>query len=560
MSRDLTAIKHSALWAAYGDALGFITELADAKGLQWRVKAPRVTQTVSWRRMIGGTLGVEATLPAGCYSDDTQLRLATSRAISRDGRFDVEAFAKVELPVWLGYALGAGRGTKVAGASLRSPDVAWFSNFFDKSKVRYPDCGGNGSAMRIQPHVWASSNRSKPESYLLDVLRNSVCTHGHLRGILGAVFHAVCLGIAFEEEKVPGPQAWKEAVSYFSALVPLMREDPNLGQIWLPVWEQRTSAPIEAAIEAVKKECLADIELASRFASERSDSSYCRLVEALGGLTEEQKGSGTKTAIIAAALSWMHREDYPATALVKAANLLNSDTDTIATMAGAIMGAVSAEPPRGSILDEEYIVFEASRMARLSKNESTESFPYPDLFSWHAPKTQLDVVAQINGSFALSGLGMAEELSPPLQGRKKEDAVWQWLRLEFGQTVFAKRRTTPKALPEGNLPSTQTIVTRETFPKSSFPNQPAKLSKSPEQRSLLDGGNSRRRDERFALATIDQLTSDAIRSNFDERLIGEHLMNLACESHGIERAVAYVSIIVKARMARMRATENGNKS
>jgi hypothetical protein len=394
----------------------------------------------------------------------------------------------------------------------------------------------------------------------LDVLRNAVCTHGHLRGILGAVFHAVCLGTAFQEQKVPGPQAWKQAVSYFSSLLPLMREDPNLGQIWLSVWEQRTGTPIEAAIEAVKNECLTDIELASRFASERSDSSYCRLVEALGGLTEEQRGSGTKTAIIAAALSWMYREDYPATALVKAANLLHSDTDTIATMAGAIMGAVSAEPPRGPILDEEYIVFEASRMARLSNNESTESFPYPDLFSWQAPKTQLDVVAQINGNFALSGLGMAEESSPPLQGRKKEDAVWQWLRLEFGQTVFAKRRATPKALPEGNWPSTQTIVTMETFSRSSSPHQLPKSTKPPEQRNLLEGRNSPRLDEKFTLSTIDQLTSDAIRSNFDEKLIGAHLMNLACESNGIERAVAYVSIIVKARMARMRATENGNKS
>src|SRR6266571_942461 len=138
----LKIVQHSALWAAYGDALGFITELVDNAGLKRRIKASYVTSAVAWRRLVGGRFGAEIDLPAGCYSDDTQLRLATSRAIRGDGTFDVEAFVKVELPVWLSYALGAGRGTKLAAASLKSPDVAWFSNFFDKSKVRYVDCGG----------------------------------------------------------------------------------------------------------------------------------------------------------------------------------------------------------------------------------------------------------------------------------------------------------------------------------------------------------------------------------------------------------------------------------
>lgn len=57
-------------------------------------------------------------LPAGCYSDDTQLRLATSGSILGDAHFDVETFAKVELTIWPSYALGGGRGTKAAAAVL----------------------------------------------------------------------------------------------------------------------------------------------------------------------------------------------------------------------------------------------------------------------------------------------------------------------------------------------------------------------------------------------------------------------------------------------------------
>ena len=560
MTKEAIAIKNSALWAAYGDALGFITELADTKSLHWRTKAPRVAQTVSWRRVIGGKFGVEATLPAGCYSDDTQLRLATSRAIRGDGKFDVEAFAKVELAVWLSYALGAGRGTKLAAASLKSPDVAWFSNFFDKSKVRYIDCGGNGAAMRIQPHVWAASNRSKPQNYLLDVIRNAVCTHGHLRGILGAVFHALCLATTLEEGRVAGPDAWLGAVNFFPKLVPLMREDPDLGTIWLSVWEKRVGRSIETAITEVRDECQADLVVANQFTYERSDASYCRLVEALGGLTDKERGSGTKTAIIAAALSWIHRDDFPATAMVKAANLLGSDTDSIATMAGAILGAVSSEPPRGAVLDEEYVVFEASRMDRLSKKENVETFVYPDLFEWHPPKTQLDGVGRINDALALAGLAKAKELEPPLESRKKEDAVWQWLRLEFGQSVFAKRRETPNVLAEGNAPLPCTLVSREVVSKTKAANQQIPRSRYPEQRDLIDRGDSGKHIEKTLPVSIDQLTGDAIKSDFDEELIGKHLMILALGPNGIEHAVAYASILVKARMARLQSAKNGNQS
>src|SRR2546430_1538367 len=93
----------SAVWAAYGDALGFITELADEGRVQYRSGSSNVTRTIEWRRKIGSLTGITVVLPAGTYSDDTQLRLATSRAIRGDGTFDVAAFSKVELPAWTNY-------------------------------------------------------------------------------------------------------------------------------------------------------------------------------------------------------------------------------------------------------------------------------------------------------------------------------------------------------------------------------------------------------------------------------------------------------------------------
>ena len=141
----------SSVWAAYGDALGFISELTDEAGLLRRTQGVPLVEPVSWQRRIGGRQGVNVVLPAGCYSDDTQLRLSTARAIGPNG-FDVEAFAKVELTVWPSYALGGGRGTKAAATSLAKDQIAWYANTFKG----WTDCGGNGAAMRIQPHVWSS--------------------------------------------------------------------------------------------------------------------------------------------------------------------------------------------------------------------------------------------------------------------------------------------------------------------------------------------------------------------------------------------------------------------
>src|ERR1700733_5725153 len=185
IEKELIAIQNSMLWAAYGDALGFITELANTENIRKRVGSNTVSKTVAWKHKIGGMWGAEIELPAGCYSDDTQLRLSTCRAIGGDGKLDIEAFAKVELPVWLAYSLGAGRGSKAAAANIIRSDVNWFSNFFDKETANYFMSGGNGAAMRIQPHVYAASDRSKFDVILKDVIRNTITTHGHARGILG---------------------------------------------------------------------------------------------------------------------------------------------------------------------------------------------------------------------------------------------------------------------------------------------------------------------------------------------------------------------------------------
>ena len=176
-------------------------------------------------------------LPAGCYSDDTQLRLATSRSILGDGHFDVETFKggtddlAVIRPGWR-------EGTKAAAAALVSPDVNWFSNFFQSDDVRYLDAGGNGAAMRIQPHVWAAKDKSQP-GIVLARCRPQRCLQPRAhQGILGAVFHALCLADAFSKRAVPGPESWTAAIGRFKDVAKIVDTDSELSAFWRPVWEE----------------------------------------------------------------------------------------------------------------------------------------------------------------------------------------------------------------------------------------------------------------------------------------------------------------------------------
>jgi ADP-ribosylglycohydrolase len=553
----LKRVKNSALWAAYGDALGFISEFRDGEGVRRRIRAPKVTATVPWQRLVGGRFGALVDLPAGTYSDDTQLRLATSRAIQGTGHFDVEAFAKVELPVWRCYSLGGGRGTKAAAAGLTRQDVNWFSNFFASEDSAYMQNGGNGAAMRVQPHVWSSQERANPKSFLGTVIRNAVCTHGHPRGILGAIFHSVCLAAAFDQRGVPGPDFWREAVEHFREAGQAIRNDADLSTFWLPVWEERIGARIEDVFEVVGKECLADIQIAGRYASGLPQG-YKEMVEAIGGLGAETRGSATKTALIAAALSFMYRDSDPAEALRVAANLFFSDTDTIGTMCGALLGVIADSAPPHDILDRPYIEAEAARMHEIGSGRRTESFEYPDLGQWRAPRSQLDPVGLVdNQRFAVSGLGFAEPFGKEYRsrGRDERDVIWQWLRLDFGQSIVTKRRAKPARLPETSIPKAHahgavgSVTARDAGDK---------LTPRPEQPRLF-APRSVAVAERALIESLDRLSDEAIRSRFDPATIGRHVLELADRPDGIELAIAYVSIIAKAKIARSRVgkrTEN----
>lgn len=542
-------VVRSALWAAAGDALGWITELSrDASSVKRRSGTSTVERPVEWKRVIGGRNGPRVDLPAGTYSDDTQLRLAVSRCTRGDGVFDAEAFAKIELTVWPTYALGGGLGTKAAALSLSRRGTSWFSNFFESGTQRYTNGGGNGAAMRIQPHVWASKG-SGPD-LVVSVLRDALITHGHPQGFCGAVFHALALQAAMSTCSVPSPDVWESFIDTFLEIPGILDKDPQLAAFWRSAWEEQSRVTLDDALRHVHDSAMVDLKKVLIAAESMDSSEYPRVLETLGCSTPEFRGSGLKTAMAALVLAFMHRDGSPEAALAQAANELDSDTDTIATMAGALLGVVAEAEPRWPIQDRDYIVHEATRLADISAGRPRESFAYPDLARWTPPANQLAAIGWLEEDLAIVGLGVLEQIDKEY---RVGESLWQWCRLPFGQTILAKRKVALEKVSIDQMPGAAIHNVRVAPSVSITPRTPQQSFSFVEEatRSKLPPPpatgqvNSRP-------WSLDVATDEAIRADFEPSTVGRLLNHCIDQTESIEHAVAFAAILAKAKLARQR--------
>lgn len=448
-------IRSSAYWAALGDSVGFISELVDEKGLSRRTKGRKLDGPLAWSRRVGGRYGPTMEMQAGTYSDDTQLRLATCRAITPNG-FDIEAFARIEIPVWLNYALGGGRASKNAARGLTRSSSSWFSNTYDG----WTQSGGNGAAMRIQPHVWAAANPFSNRSWIADAMANSISTHAHPRAVLGAVFHAQCVAWAIDQG-APGVDAWDDILFAAAGAPDSFEGLPEIAEFWLPNYDRAAATeghPTFFEAWAATVDELYDListvrPLLTRLSSRRDSQSYGDLVRALDLRNPATRGSGTTTSVAAAALAFAIPDD-PLSAVLLACNALGTDTDTIATMTGAISGAMNPRPRdtcSAPVQDRSYIEFEAVRCSEIALGRPAHVFRYPDLQKWKAPKSSLDFGGTLNGRPALMGLGELEVRSASADAGKGD--VYVWCDLTFGQSILVHSRAQPTELAHETVPS-----------------------------------------------------------------------------------------------------------
>jgi hypothetical protein len=215
------------------------------------------------------------------------------------------------------------------------------------------------------------------------------------------------------------------------------------------------------------------------------------------------------------------------------------------------MGCIQGGEPSWTLQDRSYLVSEAVRMADIATDAKVASFQYPDLMGWEPPSTHGDAVGTTGKTLWLAGLGKAEPVGEVWAGA---DAGWQWLQLEFGQTVLAKRRLTPRGLSKADLPAEPVRVSsnRSRSRSSEEPtlfsgaNQPANQgSVSQSEQSVSSAAMDTKR-------SIDDLAGWVIAESFRPEVVGEALLLAAQGPNAIDRSIALAAVIAKAIDARRR--------
>ncbi|MBB6381154.1 hypothetical protein BKA01_008431 [Pseudonocardia eucalypti] len=290
---------------------------------------------------------------------------------------------------------------------------------------------------------------------------NVVSTHGHPRALVGAVLHAVALGTALESGNTPGTGQWQTLLEMTEQAVNLIDEHPQLSSLWRPSWEQAVGYGFNTAWHEIVDECremlpaAIAVVRALQHAEKEQDASarneaYSSFVSSLSLADPSVRGSGTATVIASLALAAAYPVD-PARCSLVAAEAVGTDTDTIATMAAALVGAVTDVPDPTPLQDSQYLVTEARRLTGLAFGEPGASLNYPDPINWVPPSKQLDAVGMVDGEPALAGLGWLQALANS-DRLSAGSAVWQWMRSDFGPTFLLKQRPVLRLLPDSARP------------------------------------------------------------------------------------------------------------
>ena len=230
---------------AVGDALGVPVEFKSRKSLQ---KNP-VTDMRSF-----GTYNQ----PAGTWSDDTSMTLATMESIARLKKIDYEDIMK-NFSLWLETGAFTPFGEVFdCGITTRK---AIFN--FD-AKISPLECGmsdessnGNGSLMRILPAI-CFLYKNFDENFLPTIHNISKLTHGHLRSQIGCGIYSLITVELFEgknlndaikiglenAKKFYSAEKYQAEFKYFSRLF-----DKNFAD--LPENEIKSSGYIVHTLEAV---------------------------------------------------------------------------------------------------------------------------------------------------------------------------------------------------------------------------------------------------------------------------------------------------------------------
>lgn len=365
----------SLLAAAVGDALGWPFE-GRARRVQSSAHAGpgrhQPAEFLNWTRSGSRSQPYREPIGSGEYSDDTQLLLSTARSILH-GQNWWDHYAFVELPSWLTYERGGGGATKRAAQSWLAGKAPWE---LSKNRDKYFEAGGNGVAMRILPHLLAAEDFKDTRAISQQIVANGLCTHGHPRALVGALLHGMTLWLSLQQEEMLEFGALARAVH---------RGFPEWAQLtempapWRTVFSDNEFRDYKGVWDKTIRESMTLIEIAEKSLSLGPLSAGPETLHKMGALNPKTNGSGTISAAAALFLASRYAAT-PIQGIQVAATAIGADTDTMASMCGAILGAIHGDEWLGhfasSVQDSNYIRMIAEALVNNPRNSIADTFSH----------------------------------------------------------------------------------------------------------------------------------------------------------------------------------------
>lgn len=320
--------------AAVGDALGWPFEGRAAS-------LPKNAENlgyIDWEKKSGGRFNPHFEyIAAGNYSDDTQLLLATGRSLTTQTEW-WKNFAKVELPFWTTYERGGGGATKRAAAVWTAGSAPWLEEKKGGS-LKYFEAGGNGVAMRVLPHCVGSASDSSFHDIASAIIANGVTTHGHPRALAGALAYGYCCWQALRlSETLEYGYLIQQTLDHCDEWSVM----PDISAYW-PTWKGAALNHAPDYLdqwEVAVNEMISMLKVALSAMHKGALVSQWSVLKELGAYNKKIGGAGTVSAASAIFMASRYAAS-PLEGLISAATAEGTDTDTIASMTGAILGAVS---------------------------------------------------------------------------------------------------------------------------------------------------------------------------------------------------------------------------
>jgi ADP-ribosylglycohydrolase len=325
--------KNAVLCACFGDALGLPNELPDRimeRGSEGAL--------ISYKRKTGGKyFPTLVDVARGTISDDSQSIIMVLRSLQFSNW--IEHFYFKELPQLPSYGFGVGSATKDACKVLLRKKYPWDA----KNPEGYYNAGGNGGAMRILPHIFKAKTI---EELMEDIQLNTIATHGHPVGIIGAMLYGYALKLIYDNPEVvkdkfdfimsicQGVTQWGTFYRSNEISQKFLEKAPAW---WQGVWDKTACEVCDLLLNSLEI------------------GSVSELVKRLK-LDGELRGSAVLCAVGCAVLSGV--SDMEGT-LFEVASYQGLDTDTMASMLGAMYGLRGYSHPEVVLIQGyDYIVSE----------------------------------------------------------------------------------------------------------------------------------------------------------------------------------------------------------